>query len=181
LEIDPTIAQLMLQGKATAYERQLSAGNIGQLSPSSQPVLEASIVAAPDYGQSDRWMAYQNAITKAAQARDADRVIALANAEKQAIGQGDFDMAGLALVDREVLRAMDMINADPEPEVLPDWVGIVAAKRDELRLSKEDVKALASSAKPPIALKKGLSDKDLNRLLAIMEEAAEIVRSEAAA
>jgi hypothetical protein len=187
LEVDPTIAQLMLQGKATAYERQLKSGDIRLLSGASQPVLEAAVVAAPDYSQSQQYMDYQNAMTKAAQAGDTDRVIALADAEKQSIGGGDFDLAGLRLVDREVMRAMDMITSErmgsltPQwiaevaaPPELPAWADRLAAKRDELGLSREDVKQLAKEANPPIVLDKKLTDKNLNRLFKLMEDAAAI-------
>lgn len=175
LEVNPVIAQLMLQGKAVAYERQLASGDIRLLPPSSQPVLEAAVVAAPDYSQSQQYMDYQNAMTKAAQAGDTDRVLSLVDAEKQSIGGGDFDLSGLCYVDREVVRVMDMISQNPPaPPELPAWADRLAAKRDELGLSREDVKQLAKEATPPIVLDKKLTDKNLDRLFKLMEDAAAI-------
>jgi hypothetical protein len=175
LEVDPTIAQLMLQGRAAAYERQLASGDIRLLSASAAPALEATVVAAPDYSASQQYMDFQNAITKATQNCDIDRVLSLVDAEKRSIGGGDFDLAGLRLVDRELTRAMDMINAAPPaaPEV-PAWADALAAKREELGLSREDVKELASKATPQIVLDKKLTDKNLNRLFKLMEDAAAI-------
>ena len=175
LEVHPTIAQLMLQGKATAYERQLASGDIRLLSASAAPALEATVVAAPDYSVSQQYMDFQNAITKATQDCDIDRVLTLVDTEKQSIGGGDFDLAGLRLVDRELTRAMDMINAAPPaaPEV-PAWADALAAKRDELGLSRDDVKQLAREATPPIVLDKKLSDKNLKRLFKLMEDVAAI-------
>jgi hypothetical protein len=175
IEVDPTIAQLMLQGRASAYERQLASGDIRLLSASAAPALEATVVAAPDYAKSQQYMDFQKNMTLAARSGDIEKMLTLVDAEKKSIGGGDFDLSGLPLVDREVARVMDMINAAPPaaPEV-PAWADALAAKREELGLSRDDVKELASKAAPPIVLDKKLSDKNLNRLFKLMEDAAAI-------
>lgn len=172
LEIDPTIAQLMLQGRATAYERQLASGNVGQLSPASQPVLEAAVIAAPDYRQSQQWMSYQNAITRAAQSGDRAQITALAEAEKRSIGRGDFDMAGMTLVDREVVRAMDMISAagvTSSPQK-PQWQIDLESAETRLGLNRDRTKKIA--ADNGIELKK-VPPQKLAQLIELMEIEAE--------